>query len=55
MKGLFKCLNCGNEFEENNASIIEYGTGAVLSKVEYFSCPKCESINIQDDSGKIQS
>jgi len=53
---MFKCLACENEFTENDAKIVRYGTGAVLSAVEMFSCPECDSTHIMDkDSGKIQS
>lgn len=51
---MYKCLDCGEEFEEYQAGIIEYGTGAILSKVEYFTCPECYSIHIMNDDGKIQ-
>jgi DNA-directed RNA polymerase subunit RPC12/RpoP len=52
---MYKCLDCENEFAEDEAKIIEYGSGAVLSKVEYISCPLCDSTNVQDqESGKIQ-
>jgi len=52
---MFKCLNCGNEFNENESNIIRYGTGAISSSVELFSCPKCESTSLKDEDGKIQS
>ena len=52
---MFICIDCQEEFEENDAKIIEYGTGAVLSKVELFSCPECGSTKIKDEeTGKIQ-
>ena len=55
MKKMFTCLSCDNQFQESEAKIIRYGTGAVLSAVELFSCPECDSTNIKDnDSGKIQ-
>lgn len=51
----FICLDCGNQFEEQDATITEYGTGAVLSKLELFTCPECGSTNIKDKkTGKTQ-
>ena len=53
---MFECLDCGTKFEENDATILSYGTGRVMSKVELFSCPECESTNIKNlETGKIQS
>ena len=53
---MFVCLNCGTKFEENNAVIVEYGTGAINTKVELLGCYECESTNIQDlVTKKIQS
>lgn len=52
---MYKCLNCGNEFEESESIIIEYGTGAVLSKIQLFGCPECECTKLIDtDDGSTQ-
>jgi len=52
---MYACLDCQEKFEEQDAKIKSHGTGAVLSKVELFACPECDSENIKDEeTGKIQ-
>jgi len=52
---MFICLNCELEFSEQEAILVEYGTGAVSSKVQEYGCPCCKSTIIKEiETGKIQ-
>ncbi len=52
----YKCILCGNTFNENEAKITEIGTqGGTLSKTELLTCPECDSTKIINQEGKIQS
>jgi len=51
----FTCIECGNTFDEKYMKITEFGSGAVLSKVELVTCNVCDSTVIRDEeTGKVQ-
>lgn len=49
-----RCLDCDNQFIENEAKIVSYESGAVLSKIELFAYPQCNSTHIKNEDGRCQ-
>lgn len=43
---MYFCNDCEETFDD--FKIVEYGTGAVLSKDEIAVCPMCDSENIKE-------